>query len=247
MRNDMMAYAIRSVCVAAVLCAMLASCAKREDPAASSGEVARPEAIREDPWPPRLADVPVDLGQISRKNYIIIFDGSGSMTGHKIATAKAALKRFIMTIPRDANVGLVAFDRSGCTERASLGTPREKIVAIVDGITAGGYTPLGGAFTIAYDRLVRQANRQSGYGEYHIVVLTDGRATDGRIMPQKVAAILAESPVVIHTIGFQIGSGHALNQPGRTYYTVADNFEELSRGLVAVLAELETFTVTTFK
>ena len=58
--------------------------------------------------------------------------------------------------------------------------------------------------------------------------------------------LLAESPVVIHTIGFCIGEKHSLNQPGRIDYRAADDPVALARGLSAVLAESPDFTVTDF-
>jgi hypothetical protein len=58
--------------------------------------------------------------------------------------------------------------------------------------------------------------------------------------------MLAESPVVLHTIGFCIGEAHALNQPGRTYYRAADDPGALRRGLDEVLAESPVFDLTEF-
>ncbi len=202
---------------------------------------------RADQWPPLVKGVEPDIRQISKGNYMIIFDGSGSMRGEKIATAKKALKRFIKRVPAGANVGLIAFDRRGCSERAPLGSDRKKLVSMVDQIQASGNTPLGTAITLAYKKLIYQANLQSGYGEYYIVILTDGRATDGSRMPVIVKKVLTESPVIIHTIGFHVGPGHPLNQPGQIYYTAASNLDELNRGFESVLAELEKFTVTKFE
>jgi hypothetical protein len=45
----------------------------------------------------------------------------------------------------------------------------------------------------------------------------------------------------LHTIGFDIGEGHSLNQPGKTDYSSAQNPEQLRKSLQDVLAESEEF------
>jgi Ca-activated chloride channel family protein len=77
-------------------------------------------------------------------------------------------------------------------------------------------------------------------------VITDGEASheDPRDI---VNQLIAESPVVLHTIGFCIGAEHSLNQPGRTVYQSADNPQELAQGLAEVLAEAPAFDVKKFK
>jgi hypothetical protein len=58
--------------------------------------------------------------------------------------------------------------------------------------------------------------------------------------------MLAASPITLHTIGFCIGERHVLNQPGRTIYRAANDAAELRAGLQAVLAEAESFSVSSF-
>ncbi|HOP28600.1 MAG TPA: VWA domain-containing protein [Spirochaetota bacterium] len=206
------------------------------------------EAVAEETWPPPSIkdEVEVDLKRTGARNYYIIFDGSGSMAGEKIEIAKKAFVRFIKIIPDKSNIGLTSFDANGFHERAPLGSPKNKIIEEVNKIKAGGNTPLGSCIEIAYQKLGLQAKKQMGYGEYSLIILTDGQATDGNKMGYAVDQILRETPIAIHTIGLKIGTGHALNQPGRIYYKAAENFEELSKGLDSVLAETENFTVTDF-
>lgn len=199
-------------------------------------------------WPPEnlKAGVQVNLEKTGVKNYYIIFDGSGSMAGEKLEIAKKALTRFIRVIPDKGNIGLTSFDASGFFERSPLGSSKREIIKQVEKIRAGGNTPLGGCIDIAYEKLGIQAARQMGYGEYNLVIITDGEATDGDKMGIAVNRLLRETPVVIYTIGLRIGEGHALNQPGKIYYKSADNYEELSKGLESVLAETEDFIVMDF-
>jgi hypothetical protein len=79
-----------------------------------------------------------------------------------------------------------------------------------------------------------------------MVVVTDGEATGAE--PRGIVdRLLAESPVVLHTIGFCIESDHSLNQAGRILYRSADSPKELAEGLTDVLAEAPAFDVSAFK
>lgn len=231
---------------------MLLMCGKNDGNSPDMGSILNytPEAEEgvKPAWPPEhlREGAEIDLKKTSVKNYYIIFDGSGSMAGEKLEIAKKALTRFIKVIPDRSNIGLTSFDASGFFERSPLGSSKSEIVKQVGIIKAGGNTPLGGCIDIAYEKLGLQAAKQMGYGEYNLIIITDGEATDGDRMSIAVGRILQETPIVIYTIGLRIGEGHALNQPGRIYYKSADNYEDLSKGLESVLAETEDFTVMDF-
>ena len=204
-------------------------------------------------WPPAKEDVAVAADLFAR-NYYIVLDASGSMNEKgcsgeqsKIRAAKEALQAFVQTLPRDANLGLQVFDARGVNEWLPLGVNnRPEFQRQLDTVRANASTPLKAAITNAYGKLQAQGARQLGYGEYHLVIVTDGHADQGQDPTAIVNKILAESPVVVQTIGFCIGGKHALNQAGRTMYREANNVEELRQGLADVLAEAPQFTVTQF-
>ncbi|MET0009605.1 MAG: hypothetical protein ABW109_17225, partial [Candidatus Thiodiazotropha sp. 6PLUC4] len=114
-------------------------------------------------------------------------------------------------------------------------------------MVVGGNTPLATAITRGYEALNRQASIQLGYGEYHLVVITDGEASEGEYPDKIIKRILTESPVDVHTIGFCIGRQHVLNQPRYLSYQAADNVQALRQGLQDVLAESPAFTVSSFE
>jgi Ca-activated chloride channel family protein len=187
-------------------------------------------------------------------NIYVVFDGSGSMSESacsggeaKIVAAKRALFEFVKAVPGNANFGMVAFDRTGTAERAPLSkVNRDQMNAKINSISAGGGTPLSTAIQIAYDSLTQQAKKQLGYGEYHLVIVTDGMADSGKEPDKLLGTILKQSPVIVHTIGFCIDRKHALNQPGRTIYNTAQDYESLRQGLKSVLAEAPEFSVSGF-
>jgi uncharacterized protein with von Willebrand factor type A (vWA) domain len=206
-------------------------------------------------WPPVRGEAGAVASDLFAKNYYVVFDGSGSMNEEgcsgsqkKIVAAKAALASFAASLPAQANLGLQVFDARGVRERLPLGTGnRQEFTRLVNEVRANAGTPLRDAVSQAYAKLVDQGAKQLGYGEYHLVIVTDGAADAGQDPTPIVNQLLAESPVVVQTIGFCIGSDHSLNQAGRTIYRAADNAAELRQGLADVLAEAPQFAVTQFK
>ena len=209
-------------------------------------------------WPPLAKDgkeVVLDKNLIAR-NYYVVFDGSGSMddkacgsNDKKIMVARRALGEWGKTISSDANLGLLTFDNRGIAERVTLGVGgknRNNFTNEINVAGPSGGTPLYSAIVIAYEKLENQARKQLGYGEYNLVVVTDGEANVGENPKQIVNYVSENSPVVIHTIGFCIGSNHSLNQRGRTNYKEANNPESLKDGLKEVLAESSTFDPNVF-
>ncbi len=187
------------------------------------------------------------------KNYFLIFDGSGSMqkmkcSGNrpKIDVAKEAVVQWSKTIPPEANLGLFAFHSQGKSVLPLTPGNREHFIGTLKGIQAGGGTPLTNATAHAYRELTQQGKRQLGYGEYTMVVVTDGIADNADLLSRNVRAVLNTTPITIYSIGFCIGEQHSLNQPGETIYKAADNPAELRRGLEEVLAESEQFDESQF-
>lgn len=189
------------------------------------------------------------------ENYFIIFDGSGSMAANecsgrntKARVAISAVNSFVDQIPSSANVGLLVFDRNGIDTRIKLGTQnRSELKEKVRTVNFGGGTPLHTAISQGLVELEEQASKQLGYGDYNIVIVTDGAASKSESPEDLVNSIYKNSPVAIRTIGFCLGESHSLNQPGITYYKSADNPESLREGLASVLAESDSFDVTSFE
>ena len=228
-------------------------------PAAAAPKPQRPVSNRAlTPSWPAVAKDKADAamsGDLFARNYYVVLDASGSMTERgcsgelpKIDAARVALNAFADSLPADANLGLQVFDARGVREQLALGTGnRGQFKASLAKVRAAGGTPLHTAITQAYTRLEAQGARQLGYGEYHLVVVTDGEASEGQDPTGAVKLVLDRSPVVLHTIGFCIGAKHSLNQPGRTIYRAADDPNQLRQSLSDVLAEAPKFDVSGFR
>ncbi len=206
-------------------------------------------------WPTLGESTEAIAANLTSKNYYVVFDGSGSMAKQgcsgsrsKLSVARDSLASFAKSIPSDANIGLFIFDGNGRNERIPLGTGnRDSFIDAINSTRADGGTPLKSAINIGYLALEAQAKRQLGYGEYNLVVVTDGKASSEKETPHSaVERVLEKSPVVIHTVGFCIDSRHSLNQPGKTYYKQANDANSLTKGLSEVLAESPSFDADTF-
>lgn len=179
------------------------------------------------------------------KNFYLVFDGSGSMADQcsgeeKLVGAKKAFHAFLTKVSKDANLGLYVFDASGSREVVPLGSGNhQKVSAAVDQIRSSGGTPLAEAIRTGTDRLVHQYKFQLGYGEYRLVVVTDGEADS---LPE--ASLYAiQYRIPIYSIGLCIGDSHPLRRYALSY-RAAENSDDLQRGLEETLAETPTFDVT---
>jgi hypothetical protein len=191
------------------------------------------------------------------RNFYFIFDGSGSMGaslnkqckgdkrfGSRLEGAKWAVEQFLPLVPQDVNVGLWIFDADGNSERVVLGhDSRAKFLTAVKKTRAGGNTPLTESIEQGVNQLVQQRDKQLGYGEFRLVVVTDGEAT-GRPLPQAVA-YARERRIPIYTIGLCLGAEHELRKYSVSY-RAADSIEALKRGLEETLAETNVFDPQTF-
>ena len=199
-------------------------------------------------WPgpaPEDMNVAID-SNLTRSNFMVVYDGSGSMdydscnssSPNRHADGVRALKEFVKAVPADANLGLFVFDGKGRDVRVPLAVGnRDVFLNEVDNISIGQGTPLRSAIKTAYFELKNRAYRQLGYGRYSLVIVTDGEANSGEDPTRIVNDIIDETPVEVHTVGLCFSGRHSLNQAGRTFYTDAQNPEQLIEGLKSVLAE----------
>jgi len=191
------------------------------------------------------------------RNFYFIFDGSGSMSesltrqckgdrrfGSRLEGAQWAVEQFLPLMPRDVNLGLWVFDAYGNSERVLLGPDnRDTFLAEIHKTRAGGHTPLTESIEQGVNRLVAQRNKQLGYGEFRLVVVTDGEAT-GRPLLQAVA-YARERHIPIYTIGLCLGEKHELRKSSVSY-RAADSIEALKHGLEETLAETNVFDPSVF-
>lgn len=233
----------------------------------TSTTTSQPRQVKEQPvtveqlWiEQKPADIPIpeDVGEKAEltRNFYFILDGSGSMSeptnqdcggdqqfSDKLQGAKWAVRKFLEHVPENVAIGLYVFDNIGKREVVPLGSSnREAFINAVEEIQAGGGTPLANAIRIGTDKLVEKYKKQLGYGEFRLVVVTDGKASN---IPE-AALYAARYGIPIYAIGLCVGRDHPLRNFSVSY-RAADNFADLSQGLQDTLAELPNFDVTQFE
>jgi len=194
-------------------------------------------------------------GKVSlRSNLYFVFDGSGSMhhppkaspagSRSKIDGAKWAVHEFMKNVPENVNLGLYVFDARGSRSVLPLGPAnREVFLRDIDEVRAGGATPLGKAIETGANALAHQYTKQLGYGEFKLIVITDGEATD--LLASGVNKAASEK-IPIYTIGFDMGNDHSLRRHSVAYRS-ADSAAEVEKGLEEAVAELDVFDAPSFK
>lgn len=181
---------------------------------------------------------------LTARNIYVVFDGSGSMEEsipnfeNRLAGAKWAVHQFVDGLPDGVNLGLYVFDHSGSREVLPLGPDNKKeFLSQIDAVVADGGTPLGESIEAAVQTLRAQQAKQKPYGEFRLLVVTDGHASDSIGSGVKAAA---KSNLPIYTIGLGIGKNHELRKVSRSYQDAADA-EQLSAALKAAGSELEDY------
>jgi len=200
-------------------------------------------------------------GEISlARNLYFIFDGSGSMRdplssdcggdqtfSRKLDGAKWAVAEFLKKMPEDVKLGLYIFDEHHVSKSECQVVPLgpnnlAAFLQAVNAIEAGGGTPLARAIRTGAEILAKQREQQLGYGEFRLIVVTDGLADD---IPQAVE-YATQNAIPIYAIGLCIKEDHPLRQYALSY-RAADNFQDLAKALESTVAETEFYDPRTFE
>jgi hypothetical protein len=175
---------------------------------------------------------------------VVVLDGSGSMAGHKIKQAKKTLKEVLALVPEDTWVSVVVFASRNLQVAYELSpVDQAKLNAAIDGIQVGGGTPLGAAIKAGTDLLLKERDRQLGYGSYQLVVVTDGEASGpgepGRM--QRYAPMVGLRRIRMDVIGVEMPGGkrHWLANTAHSYQS-AEDAKELTTALKQAISVEDT-------
>ena len=189
---------------------------------------------------------PAFADDVTRDNVVVLLDASGSMAGpmpgdaqrrSKMDVARAALLAALDRVPAgSADVGLLVFGRrDGWAYELAPPDPAE-LRRVVEAIRPGGGTPLGEFTKVAADALLAAREKQFGYGTYRLLVVTDGEATDGRLLARHLPDVLSRG-LRVDVIGVAMDGDHALAASAHSYRR-ADDAAGLERSLQEVLGEI---------
>ncbi len=183
---------------------------------------------------------------IHKDNIVVILDASGSMqekfssdqTKSKMEAAKAALLEVLSKVPDDTHIGLLVF--SGANIQSEWVYPlgakdTQKLTAAIQLPQPSGNTPLGRYIRIGANRLLEQREKQYNYGNYRLLVVTDGEASDADKVRHYTPEILNRQ-IRIDVIGVDMQTDHMLAKIVDSYRK-ADNPGELVAAVSQILAE----------
>lgn len=177
---------------------------------------------------------------------VIVLDDSGSMREKmrtdrgkepRMQVAQQALKKLVEQLPENTQLGLLLMN--GARNEGGWLVPlapleKGKTIALIDQVRADGGTPLGRSMKIAMDQLLAARNSKP-IGDYRLIVVTDGEATDGNVLNQYLPEIVARG-IVVDAIGVDMNSDHTLASKSHTYRR-ANDAASFESALVEIFAE----------
>lgn len=167
-------------------------------------DVSQPKVIFESPSVETLFAVQ-DLWKAARKdvNLVMLIDISGSMRGSKLANVQNAAIRFIEHMGDEDFISIIAFSQEPflIVDHLQIGEARSEVIEEINGLTAGGNTPLydaigDGATLISQTRSSNSSNA--------LVVLTDGMDTGSRRyeFDENLIAIASDNDTTVFAIAY---------------------------------------------
>ena len=183
---------------------------------------------------------------IHKDNIVVILDASGSMrekfsgdqTKSKMEAAKVALLEVLSKVPDSTHIGLLVFSGANIQNEwvYPLGPKdTQKLTAAIQLPQPSGNTPLGRYIRIGANRLLEQRDKQYNYGNYRLLVVTDGEASDADKVRHYTPEILNRQ-IRIDVIGVDMTTNHMLANVVDSYRK-ADNPSELVAAVSEILAE----------
>lgn len=187
--------------------------------------------------------VPAATDVRAGQTVVVVLDDSGSMdkdieSGRKKMTAaKDSLAQVLRSLSRDTKVGILALNsRVGNSNWiVPVGSPDPgRWESELHQVRAKGGTPLGSMMRTGADELLR-FRAQAPYDTYRLLVVTDGEATDARLLDSLLPDLMSRG-LNVDVIGVGMKEAHTLAKSAHTYRAAGDT-AALTEALSAVFAE----------
>jgi hypothetical protein len=145
-----------------------------------------------------------------------------SVRTDKMSAAKQALLTVLENLPADAKIGVLLLNgRSGEHWVVRLGpVDRGRLRNALGMIHAHGGTPLGEYIKVGADALL-ELRAQERYGTYKLLIVTDGEASDQRLLEDYLPDILSRG-IMVDVIGVDMRQDHSLATMVQTYRRADD-------------------------
>jgi Ca-activated chloride channel homolog len=147
-----------------------------------------------------------------RATIVLVIDSSHSMRSadiepNRLAAATNAARRFVGTIPKTFQVGVVTFGRRARVLNAPT-IDRTAVKEALDSIETSEGTVLGDGLARAVEtrRLVTEDGSEDP-APMVVLLLSDGNDTGSEVAPADAANSAREQGIKVHTIAFGVGEG----------------------------------------
>jgi Ca-activated chloride channel family protein len=164
----------------------------------------------------------------------------------RLQTATGALADFARLLKDGDALGIATFGDGRFNWIIPVGPAKSRvaeIAAALGKVHSGGDTPLGAALETGTAALKKEAAANGGAGEYILVPVTDGDATDVPVLNRAVISLSA-TPAELHTIGLCVSN--QLADPRWGSYVNVKNGDDLAHGLTGIAAEATEFKDATW-
>ena len=195
--------------------------------------------------PERTVAVPIE-----RASIMLITDNSASMratdvTPNRLTAAKAAANRFVATVPRRVNVGVMAYNQTARVLQSPT-RDRDAVHAAIERMKARGGTATGDAISTALGVLKRVPGELGRRPPSAIVLLSDGKSTSGRDpVGQAQAARRLKIPIYTVALGTPAGTIPVPGRNGQPPSTEPVPPDPRALGEIARASGGKTFTAQT--
>lgn len=185
----------------------------------------------------------VDISELPQSNLVFLLDVSGSMhSENKLPLLVKSLKLLVQELREEDRVSIVVYaGYSGLILDRARGDEKEKIVAALESLRAGGSTAGGAGITLAYD-IAEKAFIKGGNNR--VILATDGDFNVGVRSEDALVELIErkrESGVFLSVLGF--GNGNymdnkmeALADKGNGNYQYIDSLLEAKKVLVTQMS-----------
>jgi Ca-activated chloride channel family protein len=147
---------------------------------------------------------------VERASVMLVTDESGSMSAtdvepSRLDAAQRAARSFMDRVPDKLLVGFVGYSNAVQTQLEPT-VEHDTVEAAIDRLQAGGGTATGDALTAALDRLEVRRDKDGKIAPAAIVLLSDGKTTDGTD-PVIAAGRAARLKIPVYTVALGTPDG----------------------------------------
>lgn len=197
------------------------------------------------PWNPKhkllkigLQGKDIPSEKLPASNFVFLIDVSGSMSdANKLPLLKQSMKLLVNQMRKQDRIAIVVYaGAAGLVLPSTSGADKDKIIAALENLNAGGSTAGGAGIELAYK--TAQENFMKG-GNNRVILATDGDFNVGDSSDSDMQTLIEEkrkSGVFLTCLGYGMGNYkdskmEILADKGNGNYAYIDNMQEADRFL----------------